>query len=283
MSEYRVTFPLGSMGEAPLAFSHLTTLLQSLVAADVMYLTAHPEVPNLSDAGITVVATPPSTSGAPWSVEDYKDVPTILLRDKRTGLRTARNPDLVAWAAAEAIVRGKLSTKDAALGVMLDLAKHAYKATLQVPNRALYAPGMPTPYTPWHRVTFVTGLFDGDKERELSHRTLDVLLAALLRIDMTYLRAHPETPDLYQSGVYYQEEPPGQEDWQDVWTSLRMKAADCEDLAAWRAAELNVRLGIRAVPKFIFERRKDGSYLYHIQVQLPDGRVEDPSRVLGMR
>ena len=41
--------------------------------------------------------------------------------------------------------------------------------------------------------------------------------------------------------------------------------------------------GIDAVPVFRYQRRKDGSYLYHILVEKPDGSVEDPSRVLGMR
>ena len=41
--------------------------------------------------------------------------------------------------------------------------------------------------------------------------------------------------------------------------------------------------GIDAVPVFRYQRRKDGSYLYHILVEKPDGTVEDPSRVQGMR
>ena len=88
---------------------------------------------------------------------------------------------------------------------------------------------------------------------------------------------------LYDSGVRYMEEPPGQEDWQDIPTCLKMRAGDCEDLAWWRVAELRVRYGIQAQPTFKCMQRPNGGMLYHIQVQLPDGRKEDPSRVLGMR
>ena len=58
---------------------------------------------------------------------------------------------------------------------------------------------------------------------------------------------------------------------------------NCEDLACWRAAELRVRYGIAAEPTFIWKVRPGGGYLYHIQVLYPDGRIEDPSRRLGMR
>ncbi len=59
--------------------------------------------------------------------------------------------------------------------------------------------------------------------------------------------------------------------------------SNCEDLACWRAAELRVREGILAEPTFIWKLRPNGGYLYHILVRYPDGRIEDPSRTLGMR
>lgn len=133
------------------------------------------------------------------------------------------------------------------------------------------------------RITYALDLFNGPKERELSRKVLGVMLTNLFEIDKLYLEAHPETPLLYRSGVRYMEEPPGQEDWQDIPTSLRMGIADCEDLATWRAAELNVRFGIKAVPIFREQKLADGRCLYHVLVQYPDGRLEDPSRILGMR
>jgi hypothetical protein len=134
-----------------------------------------------------------------------------------------------------------------------------------------------------YRITFVINLFKGEHDRPLSHDTLRTLLFALMHVDELYLRAHPETPPLYQTGVRYQEEPPGQEDWQDIPTTIALKIGDCEDLACWRAAELRVKYGIQAVPTFVWKKRANGGYLYHILVRHPDGRVEDPSRALGMR
>ena len=134
-----------------------------------------------------------------------------------------------------------------------------------------------------YRITFVLDLFKGPEEQALSHEALQTLLMALMYVDMAYLRANPGVPGIYESGVRYEEEPPGQEDWQDIPTCLRMRVGDCEDLACWRAAEYRVRHGINAVPIFKYTKRPSGGYLYHIMVQLPDGRIEDPSRRLGMR
>ena len=101
-----------------------------------------------------------------------------------------------------------------------------------------------------YRITFVLDLFKGPEEQEVSHQALRTLLMALMYVDIAWLKANPQAPLLYESGVRYEEEPPGQEDWQDVPTCLRMKVGDCEDLACWRAAELRVRFGIDAYPIF---------------------------------
>jgi hypothetical protein len=134
-----------------------------------------------------------------------------------------------------------------------------------------------------YRVTFVVDLFKGPEEQELSHNALLLLLDTLTQININFLKAHPETPNLYDAGVRYQEEPPGREDWQDIPSTLALKNGDCEDLSCWRAAELRVRHGIAAKPTFIWKMRPSGGYLYHIQVEYPDGRIEDPSRRLGMK
>jgi hypothetical protein len=134
-----------------------------------------------------------------------------------------------------------------------------------------------------HRITFVVDAFKGPHEERHSHNALSAMLRALTLIDVSYLMTHPETPLLYQSGVRYEEEPPGQEDWQDIPTTLGLKVGDCEDLACWRAAELQVRFGEKAWPVFRHQKRPNGSYLYHILVRRADGRIEDPSRILGMR
>ena len=156
--------------------------------------------------------------------------------------------------------------------------------------------GRPMPY----RITFCLDLFNGPQNRPLSLRALSIMLRTLLEIDIDYLKQYPNTPLIYQSGVIYMEEPPGQEDWQDIPTSLRLGILDCEDCACWRAAELVVRYGIQAKPVFLEQKRKDGSTLFHIVVLWPKdavlqfkpqvawnnqvgGYIEDPSAILGMR
>lgn len=131
------------------------------------------------------------------------------------------------------------------------------------------------------RITFVCDLF-GSGEAERTERTIRVLLRALVAVDLLYLLRHPETPQLYDSGVVYQEEPPGAEDWQDVPTCLRFGWGDCEDLACWLAAEYQIK-GVNAEPFASSTALEGGVTLYHIRVRLPDGRIEDPSRILGMR
>lgn len=82
-----------------------------------------------------------------------------------------------------------------------------------------------------YRITFVLDLFKGEDERKLSHDSLKSLLLALMHLDCLYLREHPEVPLLFDSGVRYQEEPPGQEDWQDIPTTLKLKIGDCLPLS----------------------------------------------------
>jgi hypothetical protein len=134
------------------------------------------------------------------------------------------------------------------------------------------------------QIRFMMDLFKGSKEQALSHKALRHLLECLTRIDEDYLRAHPETPSIYASGVRYQEEPLGVEEWMDIPTILDRKVADCEDLSCWRTAELRVREGKpSARSTFSWKVRPDGGYLYHIVTQHPNGVIEDPSRVLGMK
>ncbi len=148
-----------------------------------------------------------------------------------------------------------------------------------------------------YRVTIVLGSFDGDRHDDirkvLRHQSLYECLAALTRINLhTILAYKGKIPKLYDSGIRYRMEPPGQEDWLDVLACLsafrdeqnggKQATIDCEDLCCWRAAELQAE-GIAAHPVFVWRKLEDGSHLYHIVVRYPDGRIEDPSRRLGMK
>jgi hypothetical protein len=132
-------------------------------------------------------------------------------------------------------------------------------------------------------IVFGLSCFQGPIEEQRTRSALRRLLDCLTGINSDYLRAHPETPWLYQSGVRYVTEPPGEELWLDIPHCLETGGVDCEDLACWRAAEIQVRHGIGAWADYDKTHRPDGSYLWHVFVKLPNGRKEDPSRVLGMR
>lgn len=133
---------------------------------------------------------------------------------------------------------------------------------------------------------------DSSKEdHEDSRYILLHLLEGLTRANEVYLRRHPDAPSLYKSGVTYQPEF-GTEEWQDIPTTLARGFGDCEDLAAYRCAEIRVRLGINAKPHIRWRWVNNG-WRFHALVQWPDikdqygnvietGRIEDPSRRTGM-
>lgn len=94
-------------------------------------------------------------------------------------------------------------------------------------------------------------------------------------------------PPIYESGVKFRPEPwQGKfEEFADALTTYRRGWGDCDDLVAWRVAELRTigdrRLGLhpcKATIK-IYWRTSGG---FHCEVRMPDGSVEDVSRFLGM-
>lgn len=100
-------------------------------------------------------------------------------------------------------------------------------------------------------------------------------------------------PLLYSSGVRFNPEPNAGrfEEFADALTVYRRGWGDCDDLCAWRCAEIQEQGGM-AWPK-IYWRDFDGNRrMYHGEVRLysrtrqgnwvPTDRVEDPSRFLGM-
>lgn len=116
-------------------------------------------------------------------------------------------------------------------------------------------------------------------------------------------------PPLYASGVRYQEDPPGREDWCDCYAVLAKGTGDCDQLTAYRVAELRVA-GIPAEPVIKYQMVPraqmiasgypanmipgEGILMIHCAVrgpranlvnpeQQPDGTwVEDTSKNLGM-
>ncbi len=108
------------------------------------------------------------------------------------------------------------------------------------------------------------------------------LLEALSAVNEAWLAENPRAPWLYESGVRYEEEPDGRDDWQDIPETIFLRNGDCEDLGCWRVAELRTRGREYAVPH-IKKSLTGPRTVYHVAVLRADGRLEDPSRILGMR
>jgi hypothetical protein len=89
-------------------------------------------------------------------------------------------------------------------------------------------------------------------------------------------------PALYSGAIRYRREPVGIEHWQSARETALLGYGDCEDLVAYRVAELR-RAGVKAWPKVI----EINPRLRHVIVQYRDPRTgaemtEDPSKKLGM-
>lgn len=161
-----------------------------------------------------------------------------------------------------------------------------------------------------YRPTFAVDCIGEDSEEAiaLSIRQMQHLLHCLVAMNLEYFKLYNDRmPWLYSSGVKYDRmEPPpgsacGDDDWQDVRTCLKRGLADCEELAAWRVAELRYRSKVQADTYVTLQRMGAGigssRHLYHIQVKWPRGLreypatvyenggslIEDPSAVLGMK
>lgn len=116
--------------------------------------------------------------------------------------------------------------------------------------------------------------------RRVSAKRLRIMLDALVRLNLDDMHER-RFPPLYKSGVRYRREPkePGKpEQWQTITELYARRFGDCEDLASARVAELRMQ-GIRAVPWLL---RRPGSPTWHVVVRYPSGKIEDPSRLLGM-
>lgn len=95
------------------------------------------------------------------------------------------------------------------------------------------------------------------------------------------LKADPSIPPLYKAGVVYKREPKGQETFNDVTVIKHFGFGDCAHLAAWRVAELQ-NAGENATLRIAWKVTRRGKRLFHVQVRRADGRIEDPSKLLGM-
>lgn len=113
----------------------------------------------------------------------------------------------------------------------------------------------------------------------LGEAALDAALRGLQGLAEAEL-ASMALPPLYGAGVRYEREPRAEERWLLPSQVLARGAGDCEDLAAWRAAELR-STGEDPWAQAIALR--SGPRTWHAVVLRSDGTIEDPSAALGMR
>ncbi len=109
-----------------------------------------------------------------------------------------------------------------------------------------------------------------------SGQAYDAALEGLTRLDETIIEAG-KVPPLYETGARYKTEP--RETWRHALDVATEKWGDCEDLAAYRAAELRVN---GEDPGAAVCTYRTGPKRYHAVVRRGDGTIEDPSAALGM-
>lgn len=112
---------------------------------------------------------------------------------------------------------------------------------------------------------------------------LETFFEAQVRVNMVFLLAHEDLPDLYDAGIRYRREGMP-ERWKDIPTILRDGYDDCEGLSCWRAAELRVREGIETAKVHLIRQRRNPNLLHAVVIDAANPRRRwDPSRVLGMK
>lgn len=121
--------------------------------------------------------------------------------------------------------------------------------------------------------------------RECRRKLFEVVDTNVQLMKMAAAAGEP-LPDLYESGIWFLREPwAGKfEEFADAETVLERGWCDCDDAAAYRCAQYRLRGGpwLRTGIKIYWRLPKPGQRMtiYHAQVRLPDGSIEDPSRLL---
>lgn len=110
-----------------------------------------------------------------------------------------------------------------------------------------------------------------------SPEVLEAFLEGMTALNTAIIRAE-NLPSVYDV-ARYKREPRGREEWLHAAKVAARGTGDCEDLAAYRAAELRVREGEPARVAVV----RTGARTLHAVVERADGSIEDVARALGMR
>ena len=139
--------------------------------------------------------------------------------------------------------------------------------------------------------------FEPNSTKVANAYTLHAMLEMMVAINIAFLREHPKTPPLYESGVRYGRTLiwevipalylPNKRRWVGRYYAPGelggAQLGDCKSLGPARAAELRLS-GRKCIVEHRFRDRPndDGRLDFHILL-LTDSGYEDPSRVLGMK
>jgi hypothetical protein len=88
----------------------------------------------------------------------------------------------------------------------------------------------------------------------------------------------PRIPGIYCGRIRYEREPRKRERWQTALETAIRGSGDCEDLVAYRLAEIWKDGETKARARVLHVNPT----LRHVVVQRANGRIEDPSKRLGM-
>jgi len=103
-------------------------------------------------------------------------------------------------------------------------------------------------------------------------------LAGIGVAEMTDPATRALIPPLYGGRIRYLREPVDKEEWQTPLITAQLGTGDCEDLAAYRIAELHVQGETEAKARVL----RISPVLRHVVVARASGHIEDPSAKLGM-
>lgn len=142
------------------------------------------------------------------------------------------------------------------------------------------------------------GLFEIDDDPELAKAQIAWLVEGVARTNRMLMIEH-HVPPIYQSGVGYRPEPWNgyAQSFSDVREVVRRRWGECKSLTAWllashrnaardenMAARFGVDVSYRDYPPgqrprgFKLQPDANGwQRLFHVQVRLPDGSLEDPT------
>jgi hypothetical protein len=105
----------------------------------------------------------------------------------------------------------------------------------------------------------------------------EAAIEGLTRLNENMLAA-ADFPPIYESGVGYRKEK--EDTWRHADDVFCSGWGDCEDLAAWRAAELRHTGEDPDARVYVY---RSGVNRFHAVVARGDGALEDPSLILGMK